>query len=133
MCTGVFRRSQDPSGRRGIPYSKSLTGAQGLQWLDHLRVDIAFIGASGLHEKEGASTTSLEEAAIKQTAMARAQRSVLLCDLRKLEKPSTICFAPWSGFDQWIVDKKPCGSNPPVKITTAGYNEVRTRKESTCP
>jgi DeoR family transcriptional regulator, fructose operon transcriptional repressor len=92
-------------GEYRIP-SQSLTGAQGLQWLDHLRVDIAFIGASGLHEKEGASTTSLEEAAMKQSAMACARRIILLCDGTKWNVTSTIQFAEWSLFDLWITNAK---------------------------
>jgi DeoR family fructose operon transcriptional repressor len=84
-----------------------LVGALPLAWLAHLRFDVAFLGASGLSREDGASTTELSEAAVKQAVMSRAARSVLLCDLGKWERPAAVRFAAWRDFDAWITDRLP--------------------------
>ncbi len=96
-------------GELRVP-SQSLVGSLGLDWVSHLRFDMALIGASGLHPEEGASTTSMEEAAMKQAAMARAEQCVLVCDMQKWGKPETVQFADWAGFDRWVVDRVPSGA-----------------------
>jgi DeoR/GlpR family transcriptional regulator of sugar metabolism len=84
-----------------------LVGALPLAWLANLRFDVAFLGASGLSREDGASTTELSEAAVKQAVMARAGRSVLLCDIGKWERPAAVRFAAWKDFDAWITDRLP--------------------------
>ena len=92
-------------GELRVP-SQSLVGSLGLDWLSHLRFDMALIGASGLHPEEGASTTSLEEAAIKQAAMARAEQTILVCDSHKWDHPTSVNFSAWEKFDGWVAEKK---------------------------
>jgi DeoR/GlpR family transcriptional regulator of sugar metabolism len=82
--------------------SRALVGYFALSWLDHLRAGWAFLGASGLSAREGASTTELAEASVKQCFIARAAKRVLLADASKWEAPSTVQFAPWKDFDLWI-------------------------------
>jgi DeoR family fructose operon transcriptional repressor len=84
-----------------------LVGALTLRWLGNLRFDVAFLGASGLSAADGASTTELSEAAVKQAAMARAARRILVSDLGKWERPAAVRFAAWRDFDAWIVDRLP--------------------------
>ncbi len=93
-------------GELRVP-SQSLVGGLGLDWLAQLRFDVALIGASGLHPEEGASTTSLEEAAMKQAAMARAEQTILVCDSHKWDHPETVHFSAWETLDRWIVEKRP--------------------------
>lgn len=93
-------------GELRVP-SQSLVGGFGMSWLAHLRFDMALIGTSGLHPEEGASTTSMEEAAMKQAAMARAKRRVLICDMQKWDRPATVQFADWADFDLWVTDRNP--------------------------
>ena len=93
-----------PGGELRVP-SQSLVGSLAMEWMRHLRFDIAFIGASGLHESEGASVTSLEEAAMKQAAMARSRTVVLVADALKWKQPAAVQFAPWSAFDVWVTDR----------------------------
>jgi DeoR family transcriptional regulator, fructose operon transcriptional repressor len=80
----------------------ALTGALSLSWLEHLRADWAFVGASGLSERDGASTTELSEAAIKQAMLSRARRKVLMADGTKWDRAATVRFAGWQEFDYWI-------------------------------
>jgi DeoR/GlpR family transcriptional regulator of sugar metabolism len=87
--------------------SQALVGALALSWLRRLRFDIVALGASGLDPAEGASTTELGEAAVKQTLMERGRRVLLLCDATKWNRPATIGFAPWSRIDDWVSDHRP--------------------------
>lgn len=82
--------------------SGAAVGALALEWTRHLRADWCFLGASGLHSSEGASTTEVGEAALKTAILKRCQRKVLLCDSTKWETPATIRFAAWSNFDFWV-------------------------------
>jgi len=87
--------------------SGALTGGGALGALDAVRADIAFVGASGLDPAEGGSTTELSEAETKRAFLARAKRAVLLADGSKWGAPSTVRFAPWSAFSDWVTDAPP--------------------------
>lgn len=87
--------------------SQALVGALTLSWLRQLRFDIVAVGASGLHAEEGASTTELGEAAIKQTLIERGRRVLLLTDAGKWNRPAPICFTPWSQINDWVTDQAP--------------------------
>jgi DeoR/GlpR family transcriptional regulator of sugar metabolism len=87
--------------------SQALVGALTLSWLRQLRFDVVAIGASGLHPDEGASTTELGEAAVKQILVERSRRVLLLTDAGKWNRPAPICFAPWSQINDWITDQSP--------------------------
>ncbi len=84
--------------------SQALVSGLGLEWMRHMHVDTAYIGASGLDAADGASVTSLEEAAMKRAAMERADTSILVCDRRKWGRPATVQFAPWRAFRVWVTD-----------------------------
>lgn len=88
---------------RGV--SGALVGAFALDWVARLRFQFAFLGASGLDASEGASTTELHEAAVKQAILARARRRVLVCDTSKAEQPASVAFAHWGAFNAWIADR----------------------------
>jgi DeoR family fructose operon transcriptional repressor len=87
--------------------SRALVGGLAMHWLRNLHFDVAFIGASGLSAKEGASTTELTEASIKRECAARSRRAVLVADASKWERPVAVNFAPWSAFRDFITDYNP--------------------------
>lgn len=87
--------------------SGALTGAAALAALNLIYADIALVGASGLDLENGCSTTELTEAEMKKALMARAARKILLADLAKWQNPSTIQFARWQDFNDWVADKLP--------------------------
>jgi DeoR family fructose operon transcriptional repressor len=87
--------------------SGALTGGTALGALGAIHADIAFLGASGLEPDGGISTTDLSETEVKRGLLARAGRKVLLADLSKWKSPSTVRFAAWEEFDDWIVEKPP--------------------------
>lgn len=84
--------------------SRALVGGLTMHWLRNLNFDIAFIGASGLSAREGASTTELTEATIKRECLARSRRNVLLADATKWEHPVAVKFADWSRFHDFVTD-----------------------------
>ncbi|HEX9996079.1 MAG TPA: DeoR/GlpR family DNA-binding transcription regulator [Abditibacterium sp.] len=86
--------------------SGATVGALALSWLEQLRADWCFVGASGLSLGEGASTTELSEAAMKQGMLRRSEHKVLLADAGKWEKPATVSFGDWPVFDLWVVGGK---------------------------
>jgi DeoR/GlpR family transcriptional regulator of sugar metabolism len=87
--------------------SGALTGGSALGALSSINADLAFIGASGLESAWGCSTTDLSEAEMKRALLARSTRKILLADLSKWNKPSTVRFAEWKEYDDWVVDKVP--------------------------
>lgn len=89
------------------PISRALVGGLAINWLKHLHFDFAVIGASGLDLTDGASTTELMEATVKQAALARSRRAILVADATKWGRPASVGFAPWSDLDDWVTDHRP--------------------------
>lgn len=104
--------------------SKALVGGIADQWLRHLRFDIAFIGASGLSESEGAYATSIDEAHVKQLAMKRAERKMLIADSSKWNQPEAVLFGQWSQFDDWVCDTG-LGGNHAESVEKQGVNVIQ--------
>jgi DeoR/GlpR family transcriptional regulator of sugar metabolism len=86
--------------------SLALVGALALDWLRSLRFDVAVLAASGLDSREGASTTELSEAAVKQLACARASKRVLVSHAAKWNKPAAVVFGGWDVFHTFVTDVK---------------------------
>lgn len=99
------------------PISGAFTGQLALEWLARLRLNHAFLGASGL-DAEGPATTELSEAAVKTAVLANVARSKgrceLLADASKWGEEAAIRFADWSAFHAWIV----CGNLPPGEASS---------------
>jgi DeoR family fructose operon transcriptional repressor len=119
---------------RGL--TSALVGAMALSWLENLRADWAFVGATGLSE-EGASTTELSESAIKQALLARATHGVLVADASKWGKPAAVRFAPWSAFTAWVPgDKVPAAVSRALakvrgpRIVRGGHQQPEQRKKA---
>jgi DeoR family transcriptional regulator, fructose operon transcriptional repressor len=103
--------------------SGALIGPLAVEWLENLRADWAFVGASGLSASEGATTTETAEAQIKQLLLRRAERGVLVADSSKWEAPETVRFAAWSAFESVISDSE-LGDEASACVRSAGP-EVR--------
>lgn len=86
--------------------SLALVGGLALEWLRGLRFDVAVLAASGLDATEGASTTELSEAAVKQLAAARATKRVLVSHAAKWNKPAAVAFAGWDRFNVFVTDAR---------------------------
>ena len=68
-------------------------GAAALDAVGRLRADLFFLGVTGLHPEEGATTGHYEEAAMKRAIAARAAEVVVLATPEKLgaASPHQIC------------------------------------------
>lgn len=87
---------------RGV--SLALVGPIALEWIGRLRVDVAFLGASGIQPDEGPSTTELSEAGIKSAVAGRAKRVVVLADASKWGHPAAVRYASWDRINDLFTD-----------------------------
>ncbi len=85
--------------------SGALVGGGALGALSRLRVDLAFLGASGM-TREGCSTTELSEAEMKRAILERSARRVLLADVTKWPESSTVQFATWPEIHDLVTDQE---------------------------
>ncbi len=65
-------------------HSMVAVGAAALEAITRIRTDLAFIGLTGLHPKEGGTTGDYEEAAIKRAIIGRAAEVAVLLTSEKL-------------------------------------------------
>jgi DeoR/GlpR family transcriptional regulator of sugar metabolism len=111
--------------------SGALTGSAALGALNLIHADISFVSCSGLEPAWGCSTTELSEAEMKQGMIARSSRKILVADRTKWNQPSTVRFAEWKQFDEWVTDKLPDPSElalirrSGIKVIDAGADEAR--------
>jgi len=101
--------------------SLALTGALAQSWLEQLRFDVAVIGASGLDQESGVSTTELNEASVKVEAMRRARLRILVAHGEKWGRPAAVQFAPWTAFHHLVTDR------PPLRTERAALNTASVK------
>lgn len=71
-------------GGRLFRHSMVAVGAEALEQIHRLRIDLGFVGLTGLHPEEGGTTGDFEEAAIKRAIIARSAETVVLVTAEKL-------------------------------------------------
>lgn len=86
------------------PASASFSGAPGLETLDSLVINVAFLSAAGVDRRRGATCAHFHEAEIKKKAMSRAQKSILLADSSKIGKLKPAFFSDMAAFDAVITE-----------------------------
>lgn len=76
-----------------LRHSMVSVGAAAHEAIGRLRVDVFFLGLTGLHPEEGATTGNFEEAAIKRAIVERAAETVSLVTAEKIGavSPHAIC------------------------------------------
>ena len=84
-------------------------GAPVLRALDAMRVDVAFLGANGLHAERGLTTQDPDEAAVKAAMCACARRVVVLADSSKFGHDFLVSFAALDRIDVLVTDTAPTG------------------------
>lgn len=102
------------------PATASFSGAPGLDMLDQLGINIAFMSAAGLDSTRGATCGHFHEVAIKQKVMAQAQKRVLVIDDSKLGRVKPAWFARPDAFDLVISE------NGPLRLTAVRNDEIIT-------
>jgi len=86
------------------PTSASFSGPSGLETLDSVVIDVAFLSAAGVDSRRGATCAHFHEADIKRKAMSRAQKSVLLIDSSKIGKLKPAFFSDMQAFDAVLTE-----------------------------
>lgn len=79
-------------------------GLQGKDLYSGLMADKAFMGANALSLVNGASTPDINQAQIKKTMIAMANKIILLCDSSKIGKVSFVQFTAVEQIDTIITD-----------------------------
>ncbi|WP_372727463.1 DeoR/GlpR family DNA-binding transcription regulator [Nocardioides sp.] len=105
------------------PTTQAAVGADTVAALDHLRVDVAFVGANGLTEAHGLSTPDEQEAATKRAMVASAHRVIALVDASKIGVESSRRFASLAEIDVLITDSS-ISEDQRRMLTEAGIEVV---------
>ena len=100
----------------------SLSGQNTLDMLQHINIDLAFVGVSGCSAEAGFTCGTEDDMHVKRLVIEKARHSVLLCDQTKFDRlmPYTFC-----SFDE--PDVLICDVTPPediVKKARAGKVRV---------
>ena len=85
-------------------YSMSICGSQGISELQKMNFDLAFIGVTSYDEKTGFACNVYEESLLKQTAIKKAEKSIILMDSTKLGKHSSFTIGSLQEADVVISD-----------------------------
>jgi DeoR/GlpR family transcriptional regulator of sugar metabolism len=93
-------------GGRLFRHSMVTTGAATLQAIDDLRIDIFFLGLTGLREDEGLTTGDFEEAVIKRAIISRAAETISLVTSEKLGAASAHRIASVAALTTLVVVKE---------------------------
>ncbi|MEW9550875.1 DeoR/GlpR family DNA-binding transcription regulator [Nonomuraea sp. NPDC050783] len=95
-----------------------------LRPLEHLNVDVAFMGTNGCSLERGLTTPDPAEAAIKRAMVRAAQRSVLLADHTKFSNTYLATFAELGEIDVVVSD---AGLDPALAadVAAAGPEVIR--------
>ncbi|WP_298610088.1 DeoR/GlpR family DNA-binding transcription regulator [uncultured Thiothrix sp.] len=80
-------------GGKLFKHSIVTVGASALEAIHQLRVDLYFMGVTGVHASYGLTTGDLEEATMKRAISQQAAETIVLASSEKLDKvsPYTIC------------------------------------------
>ena len=84
--------------------SASFSGSSGLDALNTLGINVAFLSAAGVDAERGATCAHFHEAEIKQRTIALSQRKYLICDSSKIGKRKAAFFGAVSQFDEIITE-----------------------------
>ncbi len=91
----------------------SLVGARAESSYDDLNCDTVFLGVAGISDAKGVSEYNLDDAKVKQAAIASGRRIVVLADSSKLGQVAFVTVAPMRVIDLVITDAGP--ENPVVR------------------
>ncbi|GCA49982.1 deoxyribose operon repressor [Sinorhizobium sp. KGO-5] len=86
------------------PSSASFSGNSGLETLDHLGINVAFLSAAGVDPGRGATCVHFHEVPVKQKVIALARENHLVVDKSKIGKLKPAFFAPMGVFRSVITE-----------------------------
>ena len=90
-----------------LPTTGSFVGLSTLETLDSIKINKAFMAASGVSIDGGLSNNTFLEAEIKKKIASRSKEIHLLCDATKINSDATVSFCCLKELTTLITDKKP--------------------------
>ncbi len=89
----------------------SFIGPQAEEMLRNFRIDLAFLGASGISSEGDFSSYNIFESQLKSTVIASSKRKIILADSSKYGKEAFSVFARGRDIDMLVTDRKFPGEN----------------------
>ena len=90
-------------GGKLLRHSMVNMGAQTVEAVSQLHIDLYFMGVTGVHPTAGLTTGDFEEAALKRAFHARAAETVVLASSEKLLTASAYAIAPFQALAALVV------------------------------
>jgi DeoR family deoxyribose operon repressor len=87
------------------PSSASFSGNSGLETLDHLGINVAFLSAAGVDPARGATCVHFHEVPVKQKVISLARENYLVVDRSKIGKLRPAFFAPLTAFRAVVTEE----------------------------
>ena len=91
-------------GGRLFKHSVVAVGAAAMEAIARVRVDLYFMGVTGVHPTAGLSTGDFEEASVKRALIERAAEVVVLASAEKLHAASPYVIAPVQAAQTLVVE-----------------------------
>ena len=90
-----------------LPNQEVVIGPEAVESLNRLHADLYLMGVCSLHPERGITTTSQDEAHLKQVMIRQAGKAVALADARKLNQTDHYKLGELSMIDTLITDLNP--------------------------
>jgi DeoR family fructose operon transcriptional repressor len=103
--------------------TQAAVGADTVQALSHLRVDVAFLGTNGITAEHGFTTPDPGEAAVKRALIESGRRVVALADASKFGVETAVRFAVPGEIDVLVTDSDASTADRRA-LTKAGVDVV---------
>lgn len=84
--------------------TQAAVGAETVEALSHLRVDVAFVGTNGVTPEHGLTTPDPDEAAVKRALIGCGRQVVALADASKFGIETAVRFASAGEIDVLVTD-----------------------------
>ncbi len=97
VCPGRYQ------GRESAIY-----GAQAISFLQSFNVNWAIVGSSGL-TRDGPADVDAVAAAVYSARLSRAERTMVVADHTKFNRPALAIYADWRQVDLLVTDEAPTG------------------------
>jgi DeoR family fructose operon transcriptional repressor len=84
--------------------TQAAVGADTVEALSHLRVDVSFVGTNGITAEHGLTTPDPDEAAVKRSLIESGRQVVVLADASKFGVETAVRFASAGEVDVLVTD-----------------------------
>ncbi|MBQ9939956.1 MAG: DeoR/GlpR transcriptional regulator [Clostridia bacterium] len=99
----------------------SISGAQALDYINSINIDLAFISPSGFSLENGFTSGNFNECELKKTVVSKAREVIMLLDATKLEKDLPYTFCQLNDIHMIITNT----ALPPAYMAAAEKNNVK--------